>query len=138
MSRDKNNTQQQAYYDKNKRSLLGDYLKQELEQQERIIYANDAFVVFIPLWAIWPFETMIVTKRVQKHILEMADSEAQLFAEAISVITKTYDKLFNTLFPYSSGIHHPTTNGENNKHWHWHEFYPPLLRSSTVKIYDRL
>jgi len=125
---------QQAYYDKNKRSLLGDYLKQELEQQERIIYENDSFVVLVPFWAIWPFETMIVPKSTQKNILEMTETEANLFAEAISVITKTYDKLFNTSFPYSSGIHQAPTNGEDNKHWHWHmSFYPPLLRSATVK-----
>jgi UDPglucose--hexose-1-phosphate uridylyltransferase len=131
---EKKDKQQQAYYDKNKRSLLGDYLKQELEQQERIIYENESFVVLVPFWAIWPFETMIVPKRVQKNILEMTEKEANLFAEAISVITKTYDKLFNTSFPYSSGIHQAPTNGEDNNHWHWHmSFYPPLLRSATVK-----
>jgi UDPglucose--hexose-1-phosphate uridylyltransferase len=131
---EKKDKQQHAYYNKNKSSLLGDYLKQELEKQERIIYENASFVVLVPFWAIWPFETMIVPKRAQKHILEMTDTEANLFAEAISVITKTYDKLFNTSFPYSSGIHQAPTNGKDNKHWHWHmSFYPPLLRSATVK-----
>ena len=64
----------------------------------------------------------------------MSDKEALNFAEAISVITKAYDKLFQTSFPYSSGIHQAPTDGKENKHWHWHmSFYPPLLRSATVK-----
>ncbi|ULC58455.1 UDP-glucose--hexose-1-phosphate uridylyltransferase [Flaviramulus sp. BrNp1-15] len=131
---EKKNSKQLAYYNKNKRSLLGDYLKQELEQKERIIFENEAFVVLIPFWAVWPFETMIVPKKHQTNILELKAKEALLYAEAISVITKTYDKLFNTSFPYSSGIHQAPTNGEENKHWHWHmSFYPPLLRSATVK-----
>ena len=131
---DKKNTQQLNYYNSNNSSLLGDYLKQELEKQERIIFENDSFVILVPFWAIWPFETMLVPKRVQKDILEMTETESNLFSEAISVITKAYDKLFNTSFPYSSGIHQSPTNGEDNHHWHWHmSFYPPLLRSATVK-----
>jgi UDPglucose--hexose-1-phosphate uridylyltransferase len=91
-------------------------------------------VVCTPFWAIWPFEVMIAPKKSRKNILEMSDKEALNFAEAISVITKAYDKLFNTSFPYSSGIHQAPTNGQDNKHWHWHmSFYPPLLRSATVK-----
>ena len=131
---DKKNTQQLNYYNKNNRSLLGDYLAQELEKQERIIFENDAFVVLVPFWAVWPFEAMIVPKAHRKHILELKDNESYLFAEAISVLTKAYDKLFNTSFPYSSGIHQAPTDGNENKHWHWHmSFYPPLLRSATVK-----
>ncbi|HNU58796.1 MAG TPA: galactose-1-phosphate uridylyltransferase, partial [Aquaticitalea sp.] len=70
----------------------------------------------------------------QKNILEIPVEETILYAEAISVLTKSYDKLFNTSFPYSSGIHQSPTDGNNNEHWHWHMgFYPPLLRSATVK-----
>ena len=131
---DKKNTQQLYYYKKNNSSLLGDYLKQELEKNERIIYQNDAFVVLVPFWAVWPFEAMIVPKTRQSSILDMNDEEALLYADAISVLTKAYDKLFNTSFPYSSGIHQAPTNGEDQSHWHWHmSFYPPLLRSATVK-----
>lgn len=131
---DKKNTQQLNYFNKNKSSLLGDYLAQELEKQERIIFENDAFVVLIPFWAVWPFEAMIVPKKHQKNILELSGEDTLLYAEAISVITKAYDKLFNTSFPYSSGIHQAPTDGEANNHWHWHmSFYPPLLRSATVK-----
>ncbi|WP_242131561.1 UDP-glucose--hexose-1-phosphate uridylyltransferase [Aestuariivivens marinum] len=131
---DKKNTQQLYYYKKNNSSLLGDYLKQELEKNERIIYQNDAFVVLVPFWAVWPFEAMIVPKTRQSSILDMNDEEALLYADAISVLTKAYDKLFNTSFPYSSGIHQAPTNREDQSHWHWHmSFYPPLLRSATVK-----
>jgi UDPglucose--hexose-1-phosphate uridylyltransferase len=131
---EKKDKQQQAYYIKNKKSLLGDYLKQELKLQERIIFENEAFVVLIPFWAVWPFETMIVPKKHQSDILELKVNESLFFAEAIAVITKAYDKLFDTAFPYSSGIHQAPTNNKNNFHWHWHmSFYPPLLRSATVK-----
>lgn len=131
---DKKNQQQLAYYKEKNSSLLGDYLKQEQTAKERIIFENDDFLVLTPFWAIWPFEVMIAPKKTQKNITEMSESEALNFAAAISVITKAYDKLFNTSFPYSSGIHQAPTNGEENKHWHWHmSFYPPLLRSATVK-----
>lgn len=131
---EKKDHHQKVYYDKHKSSLLGDYLKQELEAEERIIYQNDAFVVLTPFWAVWPFETMIVPKKKYKDILELSDDEGVAFAEAISKITTAYDALFQTSFPYSSGIHQAPTNGAANEHWHWHmSFYPPLLRSATVK-----
>ena len=131
---DKKDKQQANYFKEKNSSLLGDYLQQELEANERIIFENDDFVVLIPFWAIWPFEVMIAPKKQQRNIAELSDSESRNFAEAISVITKAYDKLFNTSFPYSSGIHQAPTNGKKNNHWHWHmSFYPPLLRSATVK-----
>ena len=131
---EKKDQHQKTYYDKNKRSLLGDYLKQELEVNERIIYQNEDFVVLAPFWAVWPFETMIVPKRAFTNITELSDAESLAFSDAISKITRAYDALFETSFPYSSGIHQAPTNGANNDHWHWHmSFYPPLLRSATVK-----
>ncbi|WP_034059346.1 UDP-glucose--hexose-1-phosphate uridylyltransferase [Lacinutrix jangbogonensis] len=131
---DKKDKHQNAYYIKNKSSLLGDYLKQEIEAQERIIYQNEHFVILTPFWAIWPFETMIVSKTQKRNITELNNEENLAFADAISKITVAYDKLFETSFPYSSGIHQAPTNGETNDHWHLHmSFYPPLLRSATVK-----
>jgi len=130
----KKGKQQFNYFKEHGKTLLTDYLDQELKLQERIIYENEAFVVLVPFWAIWPYETMIVPKKAQKDISVMNDKETELFAEAISVLTNTYDKLFNCSFPYSSGIHQAPTTIENNEHWHWHmSFYPPLLRSATVK-----
>jgi len=131
---DKKNQQQQAYFNTNKSSLLGDYLKQELKVNERIIYQNDDCVVLTPFWAIWPFEVMIAPKKQYTNITEISEKESLAFAKAISKITIAYDKLFDCSFPYSSGIHQSPTNGESNAHWHWHmSFYPPLLRSATVK-----
>jgi UDPglucose--hexose-1-phosphate uridylyltransferase len=130
----KKDKQQYDYFKFNKKTLLEDYLKQELKIRERIIFENRAFVVLTPFWAIWPYEVMIIPKNPQKSINELRIEETILFAEAISVVTKIYDKLFNCSFPYSSGIHQAPTNLENNDHWHWHmSFYPPLLRSATVK-----
>lgn len=130
----KKDKQQREYFKLHNRTLLVDYLKQELELKERIIFENKSFVVLTPFWAIWPYETMIVPKKEQKSISELFGEDTILFAESISVITKIYDKLFNTSFPYSSGIHQAPTNFESNDHWHWHmSFYPPLLRSATVK-----
>jgi UDPglucose--hexose-1-phosphate uridylyltransferase len=131
VKKDKN---QLDYYKKNNRTILEDYVKQELAEKERIIFENDAFVVLFPFWAVWPFEAMIIPKKAQKNISSLSEKERILFAETISVLTKAYDKLFNSSFPYSSGIHQAPTNDEDNSHWHWHmSFYPPLLRSATVK-----
>ena len=131
---EKKDNQQFNYFDKHQKSLLETYLNQELASKERIIFENDDFVVLVPFWAVWPFETMIAPEKTQKNIAEMSSKQTKNFAEAISVITKAYDSLFNTSFPYSSGIHQAPTNGKKNNHWHWHmSFYPPLLRSATVK-----
>jgi len=130
----KKDEQQLKYFKENNITLLKDYLKQELKLNERIIFENKAFVVLTPFWAVWPFEAMIIPKTPQKDITELSIEETLLFAEAISVLTKVYDKLFNCSFPYSSGIHQAPSNGEKNEHWHWHmSFYPPLLRSATIK-----
>jgi UDPglucose--hexose-1-phosphate uridylyltransferase len=131
---EKKDKRQRDYFTKNQSSLVGDYLKQELLLKERIIFENDVFVVLVPFWAIWPFEAMIAPKKWQSDITKMDETDSLQFAEAISVLTKAYDKLFNVSFPYSSGIHQAPTNNQNNEHWHWHmSFYPPLLRSATVK-----
>lgn len=130
----KKDKQQRDYYKKNNRSLLRDYLQQELIHQDRVIFKNEAFLVLTPFWAVWPFEAMIVPKKTQQDISTLSQKDTLLFAEAISVLTKIYDKLFDCSFPYSSGIHQAPTNGKDNSHWHWHmSFYPPLLRSATVK-----
>jgi len=130
----KKNTQQKNYFSENKTSLLGDYLNQELVANERIIYQNNHFLILTPFWAVWPFETMIAPKVMQKNISELSEQQSVDFADAISKITKAYDKLFQCSFPYSSGIHQAPTNSKDNSHWHWHmSFYPPLLRSATVK-----
>ena len=130
----KKDNQQKQYFNINKSSLLENYLKQELEKNERILFENENFVVIIPFWAIWPYETMIIPKKQQVNISQLTPKDRIDFAEAISKITSAYDKLFNCSFPYSSGIHQAPCNNQNNEYWHWHmSFYPPLLRSASVK-----
>jgi UDPglucose--hexose-1-phosphate uridylyltransferase len=130
----KKDQHQRTYFDEHHSSLLGDYLLQELKLKERIIFENDGFIILVPFWAIWPFEAMIAPKKWQMDISNMDEADTLHFAEAISVLTKAYDKLFDVSFPYSSGIHQAPTNNQNNEHWHWHMcFYPPLLRSATIK-----
>lgn len=130
----KKDQHQSTYWKSNNASLLGDYLKQEQKLNERIIFENEHMLVLTPFWAIWPFEAMIAPKKQQASILEMNTEEAHAYAEAISVLTKAYDELFNCSFPYSSGIHQAPTTNTKHPHWHWHmSFYPPLLRSATVK-----
>lgn len=130
----KKDFQQKQYFKTNNTSLLENYLKQELEKNKRVLFENDTFLVLIPFWATWPFETMIAPKKQQANISKLTEKERIDFAEAISKITRGYDKLFNCSFPYSSGIHQAPSSKSNNEHWHWHmSFYPPLLRSASVK-----
>lgn len=124
----------QRYYFKNKRSLLTDYLNLELKQKERIVYENNSFAAVVPFWAIWPYETLIISKRKIANILQLKEKEKKDFANIISVITIKYDNLFNTSFPYSAGIHQAPTDGKKYLEWHFHmHFYPPLLRSASIK-----
>lgn len=125
---------QKAYWDKNRKSLLQDYLKQELESRERILIENDHFVVLVPYWAVWPYETMIIPKRHIQHIGQLTSEEEVAYAKIIKALTIKYDNLFETSFPYSAGIHQQPTDGKDHQEWHFHmSFYPPLLRSATVK-----
>jgi len=90
--------------------------------------------VLVPFWAIWPFEVMILSKQHRRSIDEFTANERTAFADALRRLTTRYDNLFQTMFPYSMGFHQkPTDGGEYNfVHFHAH-FYPPLLRSATVK-----
>lgn len=123
-----------AYWEKNNRSLLSDYLQQELGIGERILFENDHFVALVPYWAVWPYEAMIIPKKHYQHIGQLNAEEETAYAEIIQKLTIKYDNLFETSFPYSSGIHQIPTNGRDYPEWHFHmSFYPPLLRSATVK-----
>jgi len=125
---------QKAYFEKHAKSLLFNYLQAELQKDERVVYQNEHFAVVVPFWAVWPFETIVISKKHLQNISQFSSAETTAFAEIISQITQKYDKLFDTSFPYSAGIHQSPTNGEANLHWHFHmHFYPPLLRSATVK-----
>lgn len=122
------------YWKKNNKSLLTAYLEQELELKERIIVENKHFVALVPYWAVWPFEAMILPRKHYQHIGQLNAEEDLAFAEIIKNLCIRYDNVFETSFPYSSGIHQQPTDGKNYKGWHFHmSFYPPLLRSKSVK-----
>ena len=122
------------YYQKTGKSLLKDYVDNELQKKERIIAENEHFVLLVPFWATWPYETMIISKRHFSNIAEITEEEIKSYAEMIHIITVKYDNLFKTSFPYSAGIHQAPTDGLSHDEWHFHmHFYPPLLRSARLK-----
>jgi UDPglucose--hexose-1-phosphate uridylyltransferase len=128
---------QQKYFDKHKTPMLTDYLQWELEQQTRIILENDRFVALTPHWAVWPFETMILPKRPVQSILELNDSEKDSWSEIMKQLLIRYDNLFEVSFPYSMGIHQKPTDGSDHPGLVMHQhFFPPLLRSATVKKFQ--
>ncbi|RDW90981.1 galactose-1-phosphate uridylyltransferase [Coleophoma crateriformis] len=118
------------------KSMLEDYANLEMEKKERIVFQNATFLVVCPWWATWPFEVMIMSKKHKRALVDLNDEEKLQFAEAIAEVTRRYDNLFETSFPYSSGIHQAPLEGTDDEceasHFHMH-FYPPLLRSATVR-----
>lgn len=131
---EKETRQQEDYYAKNAKTLLSAYLEIELSQKERIILENKHFVALVPYWAVWPYETMIISKRAVQQITQFTIEEDKAFAKILKALTIKYDKLFDVSFPYSAGMHQMPVNNGNYQGWHWHmHFYPPLLRSATVK-----
>ncbi|MEX2639095.1 MAG: UDP-glucose--hexose-1-phosphate uridylyltransferase [Balneolales bacterium] len=127
----------QAHYDRRGTTLPGDYLKLELQLRERIVTENDDFAVVVPFWAFWPFETLVISKRAFGGFTDMTGGERQSLASIIKNITIRYDNLFNVSFPYSAGFHPAPTDGLPHPEWHFHmHFYPPLLRSATIKKFN--
>ena len=130
----KETVQQKKYFDTHGRSLLSDYLNLELQKQERIVLENDHFAALVPFWAVWPYETMIISKRQVQDVTQFTDAEKASFAVILRQLTAKYDNLFHVSFPYSAGMHQAPVNDGAHPEWHWHmHFYPPLLRSATVK-----
>lgn len=126
--------QQKKYWRANSSSLLKDYLAQELAANERIVCQNSYFVALVPFWAVWPYEAMIIPIRHFQNINQMTVAEKSAFASILKDLTQRFDRVFDTSFPYSSGIHQSPTDGKEHPEWHFHmAFYPPLLRSATVK-----
>ena len=117
-------------------NLLEDYAKLEAEKEERVVFKNKTFLAVCPWWAVWPFEIMIIARQHKRALVDFDDEERKDLAEAISDVTRRYDNLFETHFPYSMGLHQAPLEGTNAEieasHFHIH-FYPPLLRSATVR-----
>ncbi|XP_035215098.1 galactose-1-phosphate uridylyltransferase-like [Stegodyphus dumicola] len=130
-------TQQHEYFNKHKIPLLLEYLNEEIIRKERIVLMNEHWVVLVPYWAIWPYETMLLPLR---HVLRLPDlsaDEKYSLADIMKKLLIKYDNLFETSFPYTMGWHGaPTgdTSGVDYSYWQLHaSYYPPLLRSATIK-----
>lgn len=128
---------QQEYYERNKSPLLVDYVNLEAEKKERVVVANDDWLCVVPYWAVWPYETMLLPRRHVLRIEDLTDRERKALADIMKRLLTRYDNLFNVSFPYSMGWHGAPT-GEymerDNSHWQLHAmYYPPLLRSASVK-----
>ena len=114
--------------------LLCDYISVEQDAGDRLVYENEGFLVLVPFWAVWPFEVLLLSKRHLRDIAEAGERERDELADALKRITTRYDNLFQISFPYSMGFHQRPTDGLQHDEWHLHaHFYPPLLRSASVK-----
>ncbi len=114
--------------------LLCSYLTLELDDGQRIVCSNDHFVVLVPFWAVWPFETLVLPRRHVDSISGLSPAERDGLADILKRLTTRYDNLFGTSFPYSMGFHQRPTDGQSHPEVHLHaHYFPPLLRSATVR-----
>lgn len=127
-------TQQEIYFKKHGVTLLTAYWQKEVEKQERVVIDNEHFLVVVPFWASWPYETLVISKRAVQDIRQFSEQEKIDLAKTLQELTIRYDNVFKTSFPYSAGMHQAPINAGDFTSFHWHmHFYPPLLRSASVK-----
>lgn len=125
---------QDDYFKIRQTSLLNDYLALELERAERLVYENAHFVALVPFWAVWPFEILVISRRHVTGLDLLAGDERDALADLLRQLTIRYDNLFRIPFPYTMGFHQRPTDGLEHEGCHLHaHFYPPLLRSATVR-----
>jgi UDPglucose--hexose-1-phosphate uridylyltransferase len=125
---------QQAYRKLHNRCLLCDYIALEQRQRVRVVCENDGFLALVPFWAVWPFEILVCSRRHIGSMNDLANHDAPQLSALLKQVTSTYDKVFGVPFPYSMGFHQSPTDGANHPECHFHaHFYPPLLRSATIR-----
>ncbi len=116
------------------RCLLCDYLALERASGERIVFENEHFSVLVPFWAVWPFETLVLARRHTPSLPDLGEAERDALAKVVQRLTTRYDNLFQISFPYSMGFHQAPTDRQPHPEAHLHaHYYPPLLRSATVR-----
>lgn len=125
------------YFQKYKKPLLHDYAEKEVLRKERVVIDNPDWLVVVPYWAAWPFETMIISRNNNKRFNDLTEQQKKNLALVIKQLTTKYDNLFKCSFPYSMGFHGAPTGSmlnDDDSHWTLHAiYYPPLLRSATVR-----
>lgn len=127
-------SRQHDYHARRRSCLLCDYLAAELSRGERLVCANEHFAAVVPFWAVWPFETLLIGRRHTRDLAELDDEERSGLADVLGRLTAGYDALFGVPFPYTMGWHQRPTDGADHAPHHLHaHFYPPLLRSATVR-----
>jgi len=125
---------QAAWFAEQRRPLLADYLAEENRRKERLVFQNASFTALVPFWAVWPFEILLAAHRPAARLDELTPTEMSDLAEALKQVTTRYDNLFEISFPYSMGFHQAPGDGQAHPGWVLHaHFYPPLLRSATVR-----
>ncbi len=125
---------QKDYFDGCGRPLLADYLSEEHKRKERVLFSNNHFTALVPYWAVWPFETILIAHRNVPRLTELNSLEVSALADLLKRLTTCYDNLFEISFPYSMGFHQAPFDGQPHPDWILHaHFYPPLLRSATVR-----
>lgn len=132
---EREDSQQLAYFQQHGRAMLADYAEKEMADGSRMVFENTHWLVVVPFWAAWPFETLVLPKDDLQALDQLNDEQNVALAEALKVLTTKYDNLFRCSFPYSMGWHNAPTNlTPPASYWRLHaHFYPPLLRSATVK-----
>lgn len=129
---------QRAHWRRQGRAMLQEIADHEF-QGPRQVLANEHWLVIVPYWATWPFETLLLPRFSVQRLNEIPTSARTTLASALGDLTRRYDQLFDCEFPYSMGWHGAPydgglTGGESALHWQLHaHFYPPLLRSATVR-----
>ncbi|WP_394153654.1 UDP-glucose--hexose-1-phosphate uridylyltransferase [Vibrio maritimus] len=124
------------YYQQQDSNLLVDYVTAEMQDGARTVVETEHWLAVVPYWAAWPFETMLLPKTHIRRMNELSEEQKDDLAVAIKKLTSRYDNLFECSFPYSMGWHYAPffDEGESTEHWQLHAiFYPPLLRSATIR-----
>ena len=130
----KEQASQLAWREARARCLICDYAALEAARRQRLVEENASWMAVVPFWAVWPFETMVMPRRHIAAIDNLDDAERDGLADILKRLTARYDRLFAAPFPYSMGFHQSPTDGQAHPEWHMHlHFYPPLLRSATVR-----
>ena len=125
---------QAGYAERHGRPLLVDYAQAEGTEQTRVVYQNDEWLVVVPYWAVWPYETLILPRRHTRRMPDLDDGQRRHLAAALQSLLTGYDNMFQSPFPYSMGWHGAPFQNGSTDHWQLHgHAYPPLLRSATVR-----